>query len=94
MPLFSEQERVHGIDVQAPALRPRTLCPLEEPEADPEGETICERGTAQFVRKGDLEALAVLDIGRVSDVAMQCGSHDGSVERDAGEGVEAPQIDS
>lgn len=83
MTLLTEQKHVCRIDVQAAARTPGALRPLEEPEADPEGETICERQATQLVGVGDLEDLAVLDIGRVDVAAMQRGVHDGSFERKA-----------
>lgn len=93
MTLLTEQKHVCRIDVQAAARTPGALRPLEEPEADPEGETICERQATQLVGAGDLEDLAVLDIGRVDVAAMQRGVHDGSFERKAVMDAEAPHVD-
>jgi hypothetical protein len=93
VPLFAEQKQVCRIDVQAAAVPLRTLRPLEQPEAEPEGETVCEREAAQFVGAGDLEDLAVLDIGRVGGAARQRVVHDGSFERVVGVGPDAPRVD-
>ena len=70
MTLLAEEEQVGRIDAQAATGVPRTLCPLEEPEADPEGETICHRKATQFIGAGNLEDLVVLDIGRVDVAAV------------------------
>jgi hypothetical protein len=78
MTLLAEQEYVCRIDAQAAAWLPRALRPLEEPETDSEGETICDRQATQFVGAGNLEDLAVLDIGRVDVAAVQRGVHDDS----------------
>ncbi|MFF1541398.1 hypothetical protein ACFVWL_15060 [Microbacterium sp. NPDC058269] len=86
MTLLAEQEYVCRIDAQAAAWLPRALRPLEEPETDPEGETIRDRQATQFVGAGDMEDLAVLDIGRVDVAAMQRGIHDGSFGSDGGDG--------
>jgi hypothetical protein len=82
--LLSEQEDLCRSDVQAAAVSLRTLSPLEQPEADSQGEAICEREATQFVRERDLEDLAVLDIGRVGDAAVQRGVHGDSFESDGG----------
>ena len=66
--------------------RARALCPLEQPEADPERETICQRETPQLIGCGDVEDLLVLGIRRVGDAAVQRGVHDDSFEMNGGDG--------
>ncbi len=94
MTLLTEQEHVCRIDAQAATRTSGALRPLEEPEADPEGETIGERQAAQFVGAGDLEDLAVLGIGRVDVAAMQRGVHDGPSKGMVVMDAEAPRADS
>lgn len=55
---------------------------MEQPEADPQGETICERETLQFVGCGDVEDQLVLGIGRMGDAAVQRAIHDESFEEE------------
>jgi hypothetical protein len=77
--LLPEEERSVEVDGLS-ARGSRALRPLEQPEADPEGEAIREPQPAEFVVTGDREDLAVLDIGRVGGAAVQRGVHDGSFE--------------
>ncbi|CAI7664941.1 unnamed protein product [Penicillium discolor] len=67
--LLSDEEQVAGIDGPRPARTTGPLCPLEQPEADPEREAVRDAELAELVVAGDLEDLAVLGIGRMGGAA-------------------------
>ena len=80
-PIEMQRVRLEGGDA---VRRARTLSPLEQPEADPERETICQRQAPQLIRCGDVKDLLVLDIRRVGDAAIQRGVHGDSFEMGGG----------
>ena len=79
-----EVQCVHSVGRSDATGRARTLSPLEQPEADPERETICQRQAPQLIGCGDVKDLLVLGIRRVGDAAIQRGVHGDSFEMGGG----------